>query len=55
MDKLSLNVLDLLTYWWWRPYVSRGRGQLRVGVRRNRKDSIYAGPEYRWVGITWQL
>lgn len=53
MDKLSLNVLDLLTYWWWRPYFACGRRQLRVGVQRRRRDRIE--PEYRWIGLTWQL
>jgi hypothetical protein len=50
---MELTVLDLFTYYWWRPYLAYGRSQLRVGIQRRRRDRIE--PEYRWVGLDWQL
>jgi hypothetical protein len=53
VDKLSLSVLDLFTYWWWRPYLACGRGQLRIGAKRRRRDRVEL--QYRWIGFTWQV
>jgi hypothetical protein len=37
----------------WRLYWARGRKQIRLGIWRHRPDRV--SPEYRWVGLTWQL
>lgn len=37
----------------WRPFVTCGRRQLRVGIRRNRLDRW--SPEYRFIALEWQL
>jgi hypothetical protein len=54
---MDLTALEILTYYWWRPYLvlSRKRRQMRIGVQRRRRDNLLAGPEYRWISIGWQL
>jgi hypothetical protein len=39
-------------YYWWRPFLTCGRSQLRVGICRRRRDRIC--PEYRFVALEWQ-
>lgn len=35
----------------WKPYVSHGRKQFEIGVRRNRKQGILLIPEFKFVRI----
>ena len=37
----------------WHFYFAHGRKQIRIGIKRHRRDRI--SPEYRFIALEWSL